>query len=107
MKVTKQKEITCCDFCGDEGTYEKCRACGKDVCYECQKTQGVEYPHSVYCSGSGDGFYCHSCDKSANDQLHKAYRAIQALRRENDGFYADFRNRTKAAEDRLKELLGK
>lgn len=104
MKTTKTIETKTCDFCGADDCYYKCLRCGKDVCYECKKKAGIEYQHSICCSGSGDGFYCHECDKADKSPLHAAYQEIRSLRNESDGFWEDFKKRSDAAEARLKKL---
>lgn len=109
MKKTVEKETTFCDVCGKEYPYcDVCLSCGKEVCHECAKTEGVEYKHSVWASGSGDGFYCNECDsklKKTGDKLHAAYRKIVSLRNEQEGFYKDFKARGDKAEADLKKLI--
>ena len=101
-----KKQITIdksfCDFCGKEASgYSQCMCCGKDLCYGCLKTEAKEYPHSVYCSGSGDGLYCLQCDRNlrdSDDNLHAAYRKIESLRNELKGWSEDFKKRCNDAE---------
>ena len=108
MKTSKTIESHVCDFCKQsDQCYDKCVTCGKDVCYDCKKVAGVEYPHSVCCSGSGDGFYCHECDAKDSTSLHAAYVAIRSLRLEAESFYRGYRERSEKAELRLKELQGR
>jgi hypothetical protein len=110
MKKVIEKETEFCDVCGKEETYpHKCLNCGKEICYKCAKTEGIEYKHSVWASGTGDGFYCNACDlklKTTGDKLHTAYRKIVSLRNEQDGFYKDFRERAEKAEADVKKLQG-
>lgn len=110
MRKKVTEEQNCCDFCGKADCYEKCLGCGKDVCHDCQKKQGIEYRHGVYFSGSGDGFYCFPCDSVARqtkDPMHAAYLLIQRLRDELNGWSKDFRERQQAAEKALEKLQGR
>lgn len=109
IKKLISQEVSLCDFCeSQENCYHYCRLCGKDVCYKCRGgCVGVEYRHGVYIQGSGDGFYCQSCDvaaRKANDKLHAAYLVVQCLRNEAAGWSADFDKRRKAAEEVLDKL---
>lgn len=108
-KKTKIVEYRQCDFCTDtyQDCYRHCLGCGKDVCYECMKRVGVEYPHSFWCTGTGDGFYCHDCDASDNSALHNAYQTIRSLRLEANGYHENFKARAEAVENRIKKLLEK
>lgn len=95
-----------CDFCGKQ-SYQKCLGCGKDVCWECQKTEGIDFKHAVHFSGSGDGFYCQSClsdPKVIETPLLKAYKKIWSLRKESEIWWKEFDERTKAAEIKLQLL---
>ena len=104
MKKTIEKETHFCDSCGkEEGQYiYTCDECGKELCFDCRKTQAKEYPHSVSCSGSGDGLYCVECDakllKAGTNKRHQAFRGIERLRLESRAFYEDFKNRCEVAE---------
>jgi hypothetical protein len=108
MKRQVIVERTFCDICGKEASgYQKCIICGKEFCYDCTKIAAIEYEHGVHFSGSGDGLYCHECDKKAlenGDKLHLAYLKIAALRNEAAGYWADFEKRTKKAEEELKRI---
>ena len=109
MKKTVSVEQIKCDFCGEEA-WSGCLQCGKDICYECRKTHAKEYSHGVNVGGSGDGTYCNDCDdklRKTNDPLHAAYRKIEALKNEANGFYANFKVRQDEAEKALKELQEK
>lgn len=100
-----------CDVCGKEASgYSNCIVCGKEFCYDCKKTDAIEYTRGVHFLGSGDGLYCLKCNKKAiesGDKLNAAYRLIMALRNEVSGFYSDFNERSKKAEKVLETLLGK
>lgn len=108
MKKLVTIEASFCDVCGKESSgYTNCDYCGKELCYECGKTELKEYKHAVHFAGSGDGRYCHECDDKllANgDKKHAAYRKIAALRNEEAGWYADFKKRASAAEAELSSL---
>lgn len=110
MKKTVTKEVYVCDCCDREEVYAHnvCLKCGKQYCYDCRKDMGIEYAHDVYCTGSGDGFYCHPCDKeltaAGTDQIHSTYRKIRALRNERLGFEAEFEKRRKEATEKLERL---
>ena len=109
MKKTVEVEQTFCDICSNKMSWSnKCIVCGKEFCYDCAKTNTIEYKHAVHFSGSGDGLYCFACDKEApakGDALHAAYRKIAALRNEEAGWYSDFKFRADEAEAKLKSLL--
>lgn len=93
MKKKVTIEQVFCDFCGKPAGHVKCISCGKDFCYDCLDLNAVEYKHSVYFSGSGDGTYCLTCNEEKlmnGDPLHRAYRKIQSLRNELTGFQEDF-----------------
>jgi hypothetical protein len=110
--VTEKREY--CDICKKRVAWYHCLACNKAYCYECGKTEAVEYNHGVFFAGSGDGHYCKECDHDLSlcpacegFELHDAYLNIQALREENDKFYADFKKRSDAAERRIEVLNAK
>ena len=107
MKKTVAVEKATCDVCGEDAPYGECDECGRDYCYDCRKTRTKEYPHSVYCTGSGDGRYCIECDAALireGDEKHKAYRQIAFLRAEADLWGTNFKQRYEAAEKTLKAL---
>lgn len=109
MKKTIEKEVEFCDACEAEGYTTACLCCGKEFCYDCRKTNGVEYSHSVHCQGSGDGFYCTECDsklkKSGADKLHRAYLKIQDLRAEEKRFWEEFKKKADLAEAEVQTLF--
>lgn len=111
MKKIVSKETSFCDKCGKETYVTKCNNCDKEHCWECRKIEGIEYTHSVHCSGSGDGYYCNLCDaelrKAKTDELHNSYLTIQRLRDESENFYKDWNNRVKLADEKAKELIAK
>lgn len=109
MKKTINKEVRFCDQCGKEDSYpDACLCCGAEMCYDCKEKHGVYYTHAIYCSGSGDGFYCKPCDQKltadGNDKLHLAYRAIKSLKDELEGWSVAFRKRQEAADKAVKAL---
>ena len=109
MKKQVTIEQSFCDICEKNISHNHCLSCGKNICYDCQKVEAKVYRYSVsvYCSGSGDGFYCRECDTKLivnGDKLHKAYRAIESLRNEEAAFYANFKARTDQAESALKNI---
>lgn len=106
MKKTIKREEVFCDYCA-KGSYEKCLGCKKDICWDCQKTKGIDFKHSVHFSGSGDGFYCNEClgnKEVTSTPLFKAYKEINNLRNEQKNWYDDFRKRADTAENHLKLL---
>ena len=113
MIKTVSKEQHFCDNCGKEQDYiEHCVACGREFCYDCEKTEGTEYHHAVHFQGSGDGFFCNGCLSrmtvvNPSYNLWKAYLVIQSLRNEYAGFRKDFDERAKKAEENLQKLLKK
>lgn len=108
MKKTVTKEVDCCDVCGKEDYVNTCMSCGIDHCYDCSQTRGKRYAHAVNFSGSGDGYYCSSCDNSLTssgiDLTHASYRKIESMRNEEKAWYADFRKRADSAEKRLSAI---
>lgn len=109
MKKTIEIVADICDVCGEQCDYsDPCLACGVEHCYECKKTLGKEYRHSVYVSGSGDGYYCNDCDRkltiSGRDSLHAAYWRIESLRHEKKAWYQDFQRRAEDAEKILRDV---
>lgn len=105
MKTTNTIEIEICDFCKTNEAWDVCHGCGKCVCYECAKTQGITYHAYVFMSGHGDTFYCHSCDAAATSDKVIAFRRIRALRAEHDRFHHDLRSRQEQAEAAIKKFL--
>ena len=109
MKRDVLKTASFCDACGKEYPYpQKCKRCGKEFCFDCNKVCGVDYRHGVHFSGSGDGYYCTECDiglkRSGSDKLHSAYLKIKTLRHEEKLFWEDFKERTEIAEAEIKRL---
>ncbi|HEA69806.1 hypothetical protein LCGC14_1334740 [marine sediment metagenome] len=110
MKKIIEREIGVCDHCGsDNCVFDSCFKCGKDLCMDCRKTQGVMYNFAVHFRGD-DGYYCLSCDsklrESKGDPVHNAFVVIQLLRKESDSWHKDFRARSDRAEENLKILRG-
>lgn len=108
MKKETTETKTICDFCCKKECWDKCLRCGRDVCWECKETAGVEYRHSVYAQGSGDGFYCSHCNTAMEqnpDHLFCAYKAIRTLRQESDSYLTEFESRRKTAEATLARIL--
>ena len=108
MKIAKTVERNQCDFCQQsDDCFDECLGCHKDVCYHCTNSAGIKYPHSVACTGYGDGFYCHKCDKDNTTVLHAAYVTIKKLKERAEAFYQQYREDAKEAESFLKKLLDK
>lgn len=109
--IKREVEITLCEGCGKDVDYPHgCIRCGKVYCWECVKQFGVEYQHSVYSSGSGDGRYCIPCDTYLMNHpqpLHSAYLCIANLRAKHRRMYEDFANEATLAEGQLKSLQEK
>jgi hypothetical protein len=110
MKKTINKQVTFCDKCKKKAPYAyACMNCGIEMCYECQKEHGVSYTHAVSFSGSGDGFYCKSCDSGltakGTNKLHNAYLYVKRLKEENEAWWAGFKKRSEAAELEVKSNL--
>lgn len=108
MKKTITQEVNVCDKCG-AASWHTCLRCGTEMCYECAKTQGIEYSFAIYFRGSGDGFYCKPCDNaltaSGEDKRHNAYATIRSLRLELESWETGFKRRKDAAEAALQQLL--
>ncbi len=110
MKKKVTTEIHVCERCDKERDYMPCcDCCQKDFCHKCATEALREYGHAVFFSGSQDGRYCHDCDKTLRengDAAHAAYRRVEGLRQEHKSWYADFNERSKAAEKDLAKLIG-
>lgn len=109
MKNTIIKEVHLCDKCFQEADYPRaCMECGVEMCLKCWEGLGVDYSHAVFYGGSGDGYYCKSCDQklidSATNEKHTAYRLIKDLKLEANEWNDEFKRRSKAAEENLKRL---
>lgn len=107
MLKTVEQEAAFCDFCGKKtDAYYHCDVCGKHHCYDCRQKHIVEYPHSVYCSGSGDMVVCKGeCDdKFVATAIGMAYLEISRLRREQAAISETFDAKCKAATERAKQL---
>ncbi len=109
MEIQKTISVAQCDFCGDSSNvWYKCRSCKVDACYDCKKKHGTEFNHSVYCSGSGDGWYCTTCMATQkSDDALPLYMAIRDLRNELKRFQDEFDRRRADAETRLRDQLDK
>ena len=110
MKKKVEMDMTFCDKCGKQDYVYTCIRCGYEVCYECRKSEMVEYTSGVHFSGSGDGCYCNNCDSillvNGTDPLYNAYRNIKELKEENESSYLFFKNRSEQAENNISILLG-
>ena len=111
MQKTIPKKVTFCDICGKEEIYaHTCLGCGKQACLECRKTNFIDYSHSVFFSGFGDGDFCNSCNKNPPAKiipLMEAYKRIKSLRSENKEWYADFEKQSDEADAKVKEERAK
>jgi hypothetical protein len=111
MKKERTVEVNTCDWCGEETYGTKCLRCGKDVCYECKDSEGVEYPFSLHFSGSSDGWYCNKCNdyltKKGDDVLHNAYRRISRLRKEEHEAYERIRSEGDETSKTIERLRGR
>ena len=108
--VTKviKKAVSFCDECGKEVHVQSCLGCGVEHCFECRRKMGSEYEHAVHFSGTGDGYFCHKCDKTPPEdvkELHLAYQKIRALRNVEKNWHTHFDTRSKVAEEALEALL--
>ena len=108
MKKKVERTVHECDSCHKDCDYPvTCLNCGAEYCYGCAKNKGKEYSHGVYAQGSGDGFYCSTCNSkliaSGNNEKHCAYRAIERLKVECEAWNIDFNRRKLLAEKRLEE----
>jgi len=108
MKKTIKKEVEICDFCKKLESWYKCQECGKAFCYDCFKSDGIQYPQGVYFSGK-DGHYCKPCDEKLQAKptpVWTAYRTIVWLRVESESFQKQFDEKRKRAEEQLNKLIG-
>lgn len=110
MKKIIEKEVQICDHCRKETYCDTCLNCGVEHCWECRKTDGVEYTHAIYVSGSGDGYYCNSCNsellQNHSNDVFNAYLVIADLKQEAKRWNRDFKTRSDKAETLLKKLKG-
>lgn len=86
---------------------QSCTECGQHFCDDCGKTHIRTYHHSVWCQGSGDGYYCNACDEWPRNQgnaKHSAYCKIAALYFEYKSWINDFKRRAEVAEEELERL---
>ena len=108
MKKTITNEIDACDVCESTNLVRVCMNCGRALCYDHSKTEGVDYSQGVWCGGSGDGFYCLACDDllkiAGTDALHQSYVAIAALIAESNAWNKEFTHRANAAQKRVEAL---
>ena len=111
MKKSILKEVTFCDCCDKEGYVVQCIRCGIEHCWKCRESQGKNYTYSVWCSGSGDGYYCNECDevlmKTEKSELHSAYVNINNLKKERIKLLKDIDSRCKLAEIELEQIQQK
>jgi len=99
-----EKEVTICDECGKEDYLTACLGCGVEHCFKCQRKCGVEYEHSIYISGSGDGYFCHECDihpPKKIEELHQAYLNIRNLWTQSEEWYKHFEMRKKRSRGKI------
>jgi hypothetical protein len=112
VKKTITIERHHCDACGEPESYPtRCLRCDAEFCYDCSKDRGVRYQHAVFHGGSGDGFYCHDCDRFLRSHpqgecghRHTAYLRVAQLKFEHDGWWRDFKARMETAEKALDDL---
>lgn len=104
MERTKTVTYRRCDFCDEHEAHYQCDGCEKDVCYECRERVGITYIHSLFCHGTGDGFYCHKCDETCKSELHDAYRHMRTLRRTVDDVLTRVRAQAKEVEAKIVRL---
>ena len=109
MKKTIEKEVTFCDHCQTETYVDPCLHCGAEHCWRCRETQGIEYKHLTWGTGTGDGYYCTSCDNHIRtigrvNPVHQAFLVIANLREESRLFYEDYKRRAREAEHCLEDL---
>ncbi len=110
MKITVEVERDQCDFCGRVCDYgSPCRECGLTACYDCRDIKMVTLHSSPFTSGYGDLFYCLECHssiwKEGKDILFMAYKKIESLRLEQDGFYKNWKERMDKAVEKAERLF--
>ncbi len=102
MKLTKTREVRCCDNCSKDNVFiSACDNCGAEYCQTCKEGRLLDFQHAVYFSGSGDACYCIACVEkltAANDPRLKAYLAIQDLRAESEEAGRKFKARVAQVE---------
>ena len=109
MKKTKTVTVYECDQCGADCDYggEPCLRCGKRFCTQCytKSKNGTNFAHDVYFQGSGDGFFCTSCEEALRGEpsrIYSAYVAIKNLQTERTTWEKAFDARRDAAVAELK-----
>ncbi len=113
MKKQTEKTITCCDNCQtDEHVFNNCAGCGKDFCFNCDKSKNVgqKFSGAVSFSGSGDCYICTTCLANPTPTVQAilaAYLTIRQLRNESKAFYENFEKRVKEAEAKVRIIVSK
>lgn len=109
MKKMTTTEQRFCDCCKNPAPYSyQCDNCGNDHCFACSEKVGKKYSHDVGVGGSGDAYYCLSCDallSACGDPRWKAYSAIRILREENKAWYESFERRRKEAARTVQDFV--
>ena len=77
MKKKIEIEIDVCDVCGtEEGVWEHCGVCRKDMCGTCVEEHGLEYSTiynmNIIC-------ICNECEEKAKTEVNPMYVALQKL----------------------------
>lgn len=109
MTRTKEVVVWVCDGCEKDMDWKHpCLRCSKNYCYGCRKKEMVEYPHAVYCSGSGDVQYCVECNAilycSHDNAIFNAYFKIKSIRKSLEDYNMEMTQKIEDAENDLKAL---
>lgn len=99
MKKLHTEEVAICDVCEENRVSTTCMKCGKEFCYDCEKTQIVHYRRELYGSEYNGGTYCIECNTALTienkDQLHQAFRKLAIIK---DCMDRDFKSANERAE---------
>lgn len=123
QKLWREVKVEVCDHCGKEDYMnKKCLCCGVEHCYDCRKdlTIGIIYPAYIYCSGSGEGYFCQKCNvmllstpqqrkmdpvQRRTSVLHGAYIAVYRLQQDMEEVKNTFEKRRKQVEGHMRRVL--
>jgi hypothetical protein len=110
--IKKTIEVRKCDNCGAEDACYHCDCCGADYCFECgfENNMIIKYPHEVHFERSNDLELCVKCNSSPPPKIIpvlKAFQAIINLRKVEDAWHEDFKNKSKKAASKAAEELTK
>ena len=107
MKKKIEIEIDVCDVCGtEEGVWEHCGVCRKDMCGTCVEEHGLEYSTiynmNIIC-------ICNECEEKAKTEVNPMYVALQKLvdkQTEYKVWLATYNQEVMELENEIERLMG-